>query len=170
MNIQEILEKHEKWLNSEEGGERADLSYANLCGANLCGANLWGANLCGANLWGANLWGTNLCGANLCGANLWGANLCGANLCGANLWGANLCGANLWGVRGNNSQIKSIHCDKYDVAFTKDAIQIGCQRHAIEEWRSFSDDEISKMNDGALEWWATWKPIIFSIIEASPAV
>jgi hypothetical protein len=58
MDIQKVLKLHEKWLNNEEGGERA-----NLCGANLCGANL-----CGANLRDANLRGANLCGANLCGA------------------------------------------------------------------------------------------------------
>ena len=46
--MREILEKHDKWLNGEEGGERADLCGANLCEANLRGANLYGADLCGA--------------------------------------------------------------------------------------------------------------------------
>ena len=86
--LKEILERHRKWLNNEDGGERAYLCEANLCGANLYGANLRGAYLCGANLYGANLRG-----AYLCGANLGGADLCGANLCGANLGGADLCGA-----------------------------------------------------------------------------
>ena len=86
--LKEILERHRKWLNNEDGGERAYLCEANLCGANLYGANLRGAYLCGANLCGANLGG-----AYLCGANLGGADLCGANLCGANLGGADLCGA-----------------------------------------------------------------------------
>ena len=40
-----ILEKHQKWLNNEEGGERADLRGANLSGANLYGADLSDANL-----------------------------------------------------------------------------------------------------------------------------
>lgn len=31
--LNEILEKHRKWLNDEEGGERANLSGANLSGA-----------------------------------------------------------------------------------------------------------------------------------------
>ena len=48
--LQEILEKHQKWLNDEEGGERADLSRANLSWADLSGANLSRANLSGANL------------------------------------------------------------------------------------------------------------------------
>ena len=50
-----ILDKHRKWLNDEEGGERANLYRANLYRANLCGANLCGANLREANLHGANL-------------------------------------------------------------------------------------------------------------------
>ena len=33
--LQEILDKHKKWLNEEEGGERADLSDADLRGADL---------------------------------------------------------------------------------------------------------------------------------------
>ena len=64
-NLNEILEKHLKWLNDENGGERANLSGANLYGANLRGANLYGANLYGANLYGANLSVANLYGANL---------------------------------------------------------------------------------------------------------
>ena len=50
--LQDILEKHNKWLNNE-GGERADLRYANLRSANLRSANLSGANLSGADLSGA---------------------------------------------------------------------------------------------------------------------
>ncbi len=50
-----IWDKHKKWLENEEEGEKADLSGANLCGADLSGANLCGANLRGANLRGANL-------------------------------------------------------------------------------------------------------------------
>lgn len=51
--IKWILEKHQKWLNGEAGGERADLSEANLSGADLSWANLRGANLRGADLSGA---------------------------------------------------------------------------------------------------------------------
>ena len=38
--LQEILDKHKKWLNEEEGGERADLSDADLSGADLSGADI----------------------------------------------------------------------------------------------------------------------------------
>ena len=86
--LKEILERHRKWLNDEDGGERADLREANLRGANLREANLCEANLYGADLYGANLRGANLRGADLYGANLYGADLREANLREANLRGA----------------------------------------------------------------------------------
>ena len=50
-----ILDKHRKWLNDEEGGERADLCGADLGEADLFGADLGGADLRGADLGGADL-------------------------------------------------------------------------------------------------------------------
>ena len=38
--IKKVLELHKKWLNNEQGGERADLSGADLSGADLRGADL----------------------------------------------------------------------------------------------------------------------------------
>ena len=96
--LKTILEKHQKWLNDEPDGERANLVYANLERANLEGAYLEGANLEGAYLEGANLVYANLEGAYLKGANLEGAYLKGANLVGANLERANLERANLEGA------------------------------------------------------------------------
>lgn len=93
--LQEILEKHKKWLNNEEGGERADLRGANLYEADLHEADLRGAYLRGANLRGADLYGANLRGAYLHGADLREANLRGADLSGANLHEADLHGADL---------------------------------------------------------------------------
>ncbi len=93
--LAEILDKHKKWLNNEEGGERADLHEADLYGADLCDANLREANLSRANLHEANLSYADLCCAVLSNADLSGADLHEANLCGADLHGTNLCGANL---------------------------------------------------------------------------
>ena len=151
----EIIEKHRAWLEDEDGGERADLSDAYLRGANLSGANLSGANLSGANLSDANLRDASLRDANLRGANLSGANLRGANLCGAS---------------GNLAEIKAVRCDIWPVTYTSEVMQIGCQRHLITEWLAFSDDEIMVMDSQALKWWAVWKPILQTIIAASPAV
>ena len=123
--IKDVLDKHEKWLNGENGGEKADLRWADLSGADLSVANLSLANLSGANLSGANLSRANLSradliwadlsGADLSLANLSGANLSLANLSGANLSGANLSRANLSGADGllfaAEYMAKNFECD-----------------------------------------------------------
>lgn len=68
MDIEKILEKHDKWARGLKGGERAclreaDLREADLRGACLRRANLWDADLCEADLRGANLYKANLRGA-----------------------------------------------------------------------------------------------------------
>jgi uncharacterized protein YjbI with pentapeptide repeats len=98
--MQETLTKHQRWLNGEEGGVRADLHGANLSDTDLHGANLrWAdlrwADLCWADLCVADLCGADLYGANLRGADLYGADLRGADLRGADLYGADLRGADL---------------------------------------------------------------------------
>ena len=152
--LKEILEGHRKYLRGEEGGQRANLS-----GADLSGADLYGADLSGANLRGASLLGANLCGANLYGADLYGADLSGADLSGANLWG----------LRGDMAHIKTIQADLWPVSYTATHMQIGCQRHEISEWFAFDDDAIRSMDSQALDWWRVWKPILQTIIAASPA-
>ena len=165
--LQIILERHKKWLNGEDGGCRANLRGAKLRGADLRGAKLRDANLCGANLHGANLRGADLRGADLRGAKLRDANLCDANLCGAYL-----CGANLRDCSGNRRQIISLFLfDEYTIVYTKDYLQIGCERHEIKEWRNFDDRRILEM-DGkkALKFWNENKEFIFKTIEMKPAV
>ena len=76
-DLKTILEKHKMWLNDEDGGEMANLRWADLSGANLRGGNLRWADLSGANLRGADLSGADLSGANLRGADLSGADLSG---------------------------------------------------------------------------------------------
>lgn len=59
------LEKHLKWIKGEEGGEKADLSGANLRWADLSGADLSGADLREADLRGADLRGAGLRDTNI---------------------------------------------------------------------------------------------------------
>ncbi len=105
--LQEILEKHQKWLKGEREGIRADLSDANLRNADLRNANLRNANL-----WNANLSNTDLSNADLRNADLWNANLSNtdlrnANLRNANLWNANLWNANLWNANLSNTDLSN---------------------------------------------------------------
>lgn len=95
VDLQQILNAHQLWLNKIKSGKWADLGWKNLVRANLKGANLEWANLGGAALDYANLEGINLKGANLVGASLRNANLKGANLINADLTRVDLTKANL---------------------------------------------------------------------------
>ncbi len=114
----------------------------------------------------------NLYGANLSGANLSGANLSGADLYGANLFGANRSYADLRAY-GNMKQIKTLQFEKWEIGYTKDQLQIGCQRHEIEKWRKWNTEAgrkwVSMMDGDALEWAEKWLDLVLTIIDKSPA-
>ena len=63
--LQEILEKHKKWLTGKDGGERADLRGTDLRGTNLREADLRRADLRRADLREAYLRGADLREADL---------------------------------------------------------------------------------------------------------
>ena len=86
---------HQKWLNKEDGGVRADLSGLDLRGMDMRWKNLEQAILGSTNLGVANLENVNLSGANLRYANLTGVNLRCANLCDADMYHVDLTGADL---------------------------------------------------------------------------
>ena len=103
--LEEILKKHKRWLNNEEGGERADLqgvdlrnvdfsdvdlSYANFRGANFSEANFRGSNFRGSDFRRANFRRANFRGTDFRNANCEGANFLGANLPEINFKGTNL--------------------------------------------------------------------------------
>ncbi|EAF6368128.1 pentapeptide repeat-containing protein [Listeria monocytogenes] len=94
-----ILENHGKWLRNE-GGEKADLSNADLKNTNLRGANLRLADISNANLSNANLSIADLSNANLSIADLSNANLYNANLRGTDLSDANLNWINWQSIQG----------------------------------------------------------------------
>ena len=133
--------------------EDADLEDANLRGADLRGANLWGANLRGADLRGANLEDADLRGANLEDANLRGANLRGANLRGANLEDAKNAPLIIPTLRW----LVCINGFGY--------MRIGCQNHKVEQWKAFTDQEISRMDSDALSFWNQYKVMLLAACE-----
>ena len=54
-NLNIILDKHLKWLNNEEGGERVSLININLTNADLTNADLTNADLRRVNLTDAKI-------------------------------------------------------------------------------------------------------------------
>ena len=103
VELKNILDLHEKWLNNEPDGEKADLRWADLRLADLSRTNLHGADLTGANLRAANLRWADLSEARLCDAELCGANLYMANLIKADLNGADLRFTHIYGTDLNDA-------------------------------------------------------------------
>ncbi len=146
-----------------DGSER---EIADLRGAYLRGAYLRGADLRGADLTGAYLRGADLRGADLRGAYLTGADLTGADLTGAYLRGADLTGAKV----GSDKEVNfppSLIIDQLIwlvCIWREDQImRIGCEVHSVDEWASFDDEDISEMDDEALEFWREWKDSLLSL-------
>ena len=169
-----ILNNHEKWLNNDDNGVRANLRNANLSNVDLHGADLRSADLRSADLRSADLRNAgfryaDFRYADLRNVSLYGADLGNVNLYGADLRNADLRNVTLNGVFGNMKHVKSLQIEKYCITYTSEILQIGCQRHTIEEWKNFNNKSILEM-DGkrALEWWNKWKQIIMQIIEMSP--
>ena len=111
----------------------------------------------GDSLQGADLQGANLRGADLQGADLQGANLRGADLRGADLQGADLRGADL------PTDVIRLDGMRWDVTILHGYMRVGCQHHHVDDWDKFTDDEISKMDDNALEFWQANKQKLITI-------
>ena len=96
--LNSILRRHEAWLKGKFGGERAELSGADLRHARLQVADLQRAGLQRAGLQQAILEDSDLQGAILRDADLRGADLRGADLRYSDLQGAGLRNSDLRGA------------------------------------------------------------------------
>ena len=126
--LEEILDKHKRWVKKEEGGERAELINVDLSNVNLSGANLiWSilkdcvlnytylryANLSRTDLSYADLTNADLSNTDLSFACLICANLRCVDLKNAYLYSINLKGANLYGA---NLQYANLNNVKYSIS------------------------------------------------------
>ena len=111
--------------------------------------------------------GDSLQEADLQEADLQEADLQWADLRGADLRQADLRRADLrWAdLRWANLPTDVIRIDGmlWDVTILHGHMRIGCQHHHVDEWESFTDDEISKMDSKALEFWQANKQKLITI-------
>ena len=108
VSLEEILKKHEKWLNGEIGGEKADLSDTDLRHVDLRGRNLTGVNLRSADLSYASLSYADLSYADLIDTDLFHVDLSCTNLSNANLNKADLSGTNFNSANLRYANLKDI--------------------------------------------------------------
>ena len=103
--LDEILEKHKKWLNNEEGGECADmrysglrhsdLSHSNLSHSDMRHSNLRYSDMNHSNLINSDMRHSNLSHSNLSHSDMRHSNLINSNLINSDMSHSNLSGSNL---------------------------------------------------------------------------
>ena len=94
------------------------------------------------------------------------ADLSGADLRGAYLYGADLYGAVIDGEKITKTPIQIPIGLTYIALITDSFMRLGCKRYLHAEWAAFSDDQISKMDSKALEFWKVWKAPLLAMCTA----
>lgn len=103
--LDKTIQLHQKWLNGDPEGVRANISGANMREANMSEADMSGANMRRADMIGANMreanmrradmHGADMSYANMCDANMNWADMCRANISNADMRDADISGANI---------------------------------------------------------------------------
>lgn len=96
--LDDIIEKHGRYLRGQKGGARAVIQYRNLSELSFKGNDLSQADFTGSMLIGADLTDSNFSGCSFFACDLRNANIKNANLSRCDLRGAYVAGANLTGA------------------------------------------------------------------------
>ncbi|MHC3032453.1 pentapeptide repeat-containing protein [Acinetobacter nosocomialis] len=160
----DIPEGMESGMIARHALESAIADGADLRGADLSCADLSCADLRGANLSCADLRGANLSCADLRGANLSCADLSCADLRGADLSCADLRGADLSCAKAAPLIVYGLRWDVIISGLGK--MRIGCQEHSVEDWKSFDDARITRMDSEALEFWNQHKSMLLNMCDS----
>jgi hypothetical protein len=97
-------------------------------------------------------------------------NMNTVELSNCNMAGVDLTGIHFYQPQSVNDWLKTIdNLPAWRVCYTDKHLTIGCQRHTIAEWQSFSYEQIHLMSARyAIEWWAKYKDTIMSTITSNP--
>lgn len=121
--LNEILEKHKKWLAGEPNGECAilrdcDLNHSELRGSKLSECDLSGSNLFDSDLCHSDLSYSNLSGCNLSGCNLRGSDLSNCDLSRSNMSGCYLGGSKLIDCDLSHSNMSGCYLSGCDLHYS----------------------------------------------------
>ena len=148
--LEEIKRLHGMWLTDEEGGKRANLSFADLRLANLRGADLSFANLSSADLSSAALSFADLRLANLRGADLSFADLSSADLSSADLSSADLRSANLREANLREADLRGANLSSADLSSTDLSLNWNAHSLLSEIITQNADDDENILSFAAL--------------------
>lgn len=167
--IAEALRLHRAFVFGEDHGRVADFSNKEIDGKDFSGELLMWAIFKDTTFKNCNFECSSMEYMDALGAKFLKCNLKLSSLSRSKLAGAVFVDSDLNGVVGNGKQLITISSERWPIAYTETHLQIACERHTIEEWWDFTDDQIAAMSKHALTWWKNWKPILKKAIEDNPA-
>lgn len=193
--LDRMIKNHQKYLENNERLHQlflidVDLSSRNLSEVNLTNAVFIRCKLSLSNFTKSTLEGTlfsacdckksiffktNLNGAKFeycilkfCSfnkASLENSSLIYSDLRGTSLKDVDLDTVNFRCVVGNSKEIKSLQIHNYQISYSKNILNIGCESHPIQDWIDFSDRQINRMDAHALTFWKQYKDIILTLVQ-----
>ena len=78
--------------------------------------------------------------------------------------GGSFRGGSFWGDKLTRNPL-SIYGLRWPVVISEKKMQIGCERHQIEDWAAFDDARIVQMDRGALKFWRAHKAQLMGLCE-----
>jgi uncharacterized protein YjbI with pentapeptide repeats len=108
-DVAPVLQQHQRWVQNQNAGKRADFRGSVLKNVVLIGSDLRYADFRAADLTGANLSQCDCRGADFRGANMTNATLVATRLQHARLEGANLTGVDLREADLEQAQMKAVN-------------------------------------------------------------
>lgn len=152
--------------NSAEDGRRANLIRADLSYLDLKYLKFRNADLRYADLRNSDLSYSDLRNVKFRYSDLRNTKLICSDLRDSDLRNANLINSDLSNTDLIDAGLIVLYLPYWTVYVHRETIRIGCRHHSHEEWKNFTDEEISKMDKNALVFWKQYKALIFEAVKA----
>ena len=134
-------------------------------GGAFCGGAFRGGEFCGGAFRGGEFLGGEFRGGEFCGGAFRGGAFRGGAFWGGEFLGGEFRGGEFWGEHITICPL-SVYGLRWPVVIAGTQMHIGCERRKIDEWRTFDDATINKMDRGALKFWRANKATLLTICDS----
>ena len=132
-------------------------------GGEFRGGEFLGGEFLGGKFRGGEFLGGYFLGGEFLGGEFLGGEFRGGEFLGGYFRGGYFLGGYFRGEAITKAPIFIFNIGKWCASITSKMMAIGCQHHTHEDWKNFTDDQISDMANGALEFWSRNKSFLLEI-------
>ena len=175
--LDELLAKHQLWVENSPEGERAYLAYATFDGLDFSNKTITNLGFEGSSLVGCNFDNATISHSSFRGAKFIDADFTNAQVNISNFISADLTNASLTGSKfasfGDARYIKNISVVKYLMTYTHTHLGFDCMWFEIDWWRNATLEEVQALvpNDQEIElMYSLLQTVGLPAIEKSPAL